>query len=263
MSLVRFDASDNRGPTGQLWHGVVDWVSGMNKMELGQRDFEDFMPFLGWAETSPTDGTVTNAGTQITSLTATPTVDLQTDRFGVINMTEAAGTSESVGLAREIFYDLQNADIVCFECRVDQNADADSPQVFAGFSDVADPDDVFASDVIASGSNQDTIGLRWNADETIDIVAVDDGTLTVLKDDIGVTLERTDAFSRLGLRIEKITATQYRLTPSVNGAIALAGRVTVLATLLPENAMRPVVATTVAATTAPSLDIDWIATGDK
>lgn len=263
MSLIRFDGDDVRGPTAQLWHGVVDWVRGSNATALGQRDFEDFQPFLGYEETSPGTNGLANGGTQITSLAETPTVTVQTDRYGVINMTEGAAANEAVGLAREIYYDLQNADIVVVEARIDQNADANSPQVFLGFFDGTNPDDVFATSAIATGSNQDAIGLLWNADETIDIVAVDDGTKTVLKDNIGVTLERTDAFSKLGLRIEKQTDSLYRLVPCVNSTIARSGIVTVAATSLPENPMRPNITTTVNDTTAPSLDVDWIFTADK
>jgi len=261
--LLRFDGDDVRGPSAQLWNGVVDWVRGSLATALGQRDFEDFAPFLGFTELSASDGAAANAGTQVTSNTASPTVVLQTDRFGIINLTEAAGANETLGLAREIYYDLQNSPVTIIEARLEQLADADSPQMFVGFSDQANPDDVFAAGVINSGNNEDAIGLLWNADETIDIVAVDDGTLTVLKNDIGVTVLRTDGAVRLGLKIEKITSATYRMTPCVNGVVALSGRVNVAATLLPEVPMRPVVATTVAATTAPSFDLDYIFTADK
>jgi hypothetical protein len=236
----------------------------MNKLLLdSQLDFEDFAPFLGASEARTGTDPLPTGGTQITSSTGSPTVSLNSERFGVINITEAAGTDETVGLAREIVYDLQDADIVCFECRVEQLADADDPRVFMGFHDCAAPDDVWGDDVLASGSNEDAIGLRWNEDETIDIVAIDDGTLTVLKDDIGVTVERTDGITRFGFRVEKMTATQYRITPFVNGAVAIDGRINVASTSLPENKMRPVISSSVEANTAPSIDIDWIASGDK
>jgi hypothetical protein len=264
--LIRFDGDDIRGPSADLWHGVVDWIRGSLAASLGQRDFEDFAPFLGWSElqnNGTTDGTATNGGTQITSNTATPTAALQTDRFGIINITEAAASNEAVGLAREIWYDLQASPVTVIEARVEQIADADSPIAFVGFSDAANPDEVFTAGVLDGGSNEDTIGLRWNADETIDIVAVDNGTLTVLKDDIGVTVLRTDGPARLGLRIEKVTSSTYRTTPCVNGVIARSGAVNVAATLLPENPMRPVVAETVSATTAPQIEVDWIYSADK
>jgi hypothetical protein len=237
-------------------------VAGSNASYLGQRDFEDFAPFLGWSEV--TDGTTGGwGGTQITAFDGAPVVALQTDRYGIINLSTAAGTNEVVALARHIYYDLQTADIVVVEARMEAVADTDSPISFVGLTDQALPDDVFQAGVLDGGSNEDTIGLRWNADETIDIVAVDDGTLTVLKDDIGVTLLRTDGLAKLGLRIEKTTATQYRLTPYVNGVVAASGRVNAASTLLPENPMRPVVAMHIGSTTDTEFELDWIASGDK
>jgi len=264
MSLIRFDGDSVRGPSPSIWAGIIDWVRGSLATAIGTSDFEDFAPFLGASETSTTTDPLPTGGTQITSLAATPTVSiLTTERGGVIRVTEGAAADECVGVAREIYYTLGDSPILAVGARIDQNADANDPQAFVGFSDVANPDDVFASGVIAASSNQDTIGLRWNVDETIDIVAVDDGTLTVLKDDIGVTLERTDGFARLELRVEKVTTAVYRLVPAVNGIVARSGIVNVLATLLPENPMRPVVASTVDDTTAPSLDLDWIYSGEK
>jgi hypothetical protein len=263
MSLIRFDDT-TRGPSAALWQGVVDWVRGSLATTLGQRDFEDFAPFLGCAEVSAGADPTANGGTQVTSLAGDPTVTLQTDRFGVINLTEAAAADESVGLAREIFYDIQGSPLTVIEARIDNHADANDPQVFVGFSNKTDPDEVFASGALNEASNAELIGLLWNVDETIDIVAIDDGgTVAVLKDDIGISVERTDGMVKLGLRIEKVTSTTYRLTPCVNGAIARSGAVNVLATLLPEDPMRPVAVTTVDDTTAPNLDVDWIYTADK
>lgn len=249
MSLVRFDSTSDRGPSAQLWAGIVDWVRGSLATALGQRDFADFAPDDGLNDV---DGSSGAAGAIDTA-----------QRFGVFAVTASAGSNAQTGIARPIWYTLQDSPVLVIESRVDQNADADSPQLFVGFSDQANFDDVFASGVVNSGNNEDALGLLWNADETIDIVAVDDGTLTVLKDNIGVTLERTDGFARLGLRAEKITSSTYRLVPSVNGSIARAGIVNVAATSLPENPMRPGVAQTVDTTTPPDFDVDYIYSADK
>ena len=263
MSLIRFDSTSLRGPSAQLWAGIVDWVSGSLATALGQRDFEDFAPFLG----PVLSGSVgREAGTQISSLAGSADVSLNDTRFGSISVAEAAGANEAVGLARDIEYDIQNSDLTVIEARVDVNSDADTPQTFVGFCAEANPDDVFASGVIASGGTEAVIGILWNGDETFDIVACDNansGLLTVLKNDIGVTVVRTDGFVKIGLRIEKVTSTTYRLVPSINGSIARAGIVNVLATLLPEAAMRPTVALTVVANTAPDFDLDYIYTADK
>lgn len=250
MALLRFDSTSDRGPSAQIWAGVVDWVRGSLATALGQRDFEDFAPFN--ADSTDVAGSAGVAGALDT-----------TQRFGVLSVTANAGTDARAAAAREIWYTLQDSPILVFETRIDQNADADDPQVFAGFFDGADFDDVFADGAIADSGNQDAIGLLWNADETIDIVAVDDGTLTVIKDNIGVTVERTDGYVKLGLRIERPTTTTVRLVPCVNGVIARSGITVVASTVVPENPMRPGVATTVAATTAPDVDVDFIYSADK
>lgn len=264
MSLIRFDSTSLRGPSAQLWAGIVDWVSGSLASELGQRDFHDFTPFLG----PILSGAVgQESGTQVSSLAGSADVSKNTTRFGGVSFAEAAGTDESIGVAREVWYDLQAVDLTVYEARVDVNPDANTPQTFFGFCAEANPDDVFASGVIASGGSEAVIGILWNNDETFDIVACDDansGLLTVLKNDIGApATARTDGFVKIGLRIEKVTATTYRLVPSINGKIIRSGITNVLATLLPEAAMRPIVACTVAATTAPDIDIDYIYTADK
>lgn len=250
MSLIRFDGSSIRGPSAQLWAGIVDWPSGSVKSAVKQSDFEDFAPYN--PDTTDVDG---SAG-------AAAAIDT-TQQNGILSLTANAGTNAQIGGGRQIWYTRGDERILCIEARVDQNADANSPQLFVGFFDGANFDDVWASGVIASGSNQDALGLRWNADETIDIVAVDDGTLTVLKDNIGVTLERTDGYAKLGLRCEKITTSTSRLTPVVNGTVYNAGAVNVANTSLPDNPMRPGVATTVAATTPPDIDWDWILSAEK
>lgn len=263
MSLIRFDSSSARGPSAKALHGLTDWVHGsLAVVAGGQFDFEDFSPFLGASETSTTTNPLPTGGTQITSLGGDPTVSIvTTERYGVIKMTEAAASNECVGLAREVWYDLQDSGVTVVGARVQQNADADTPVSFVGLFDGSSPHAVLSSGAVASGSNQDTIGLRWNNDETIDIVSVDDGTLTVLQDNIGVTVERDSGFNNYVLRIEKMTSSTYRLIPFINEVRGTA--VNVAATSLPENPMRPVVAGTVSATTAPELDVDWILNGQK
>ncbi len=264
MSLIRFDSTTDRGPTAQLWAGLVDWVSGSLSTYLGQRDFQDFTPFLG----PILSGAVgQESGTQVASLAGSADVSKNTTRFGGVSFAEAAGTDECVGVAREVWYDIQVSDLTVIEVRVDVNPNANTPQTFVGFCAEANPDDVFASGVIASGGSEAVIGILWNGDETFDIVACDDGNsglLTVIKNDIGApATARTDGFVKIGLRIEKVTATLYRLVPSINGSIVRSGITKVASTVMPEAAMRPTVACTVAATTAPDIDIDYIYSADK
>ncbi len=262
MSLIRFDSTTDRGPTAQLWAGLVDWVSGSLATNLGQRDFEDFAPFLGPVITS--DGR--EAGTHITALDTNPTSAHEGDRFGVVSVTCSAGTDEAVGLARDIFYDIGARDLTVIEARVNIVADANEVISCVGFTDQADPDDVFALGVINSAGTEDFIGIVWNDDETFDIVGVDAGTLTVFKNDIGnVAIDRSDGFAKIGLRIEKVTSTTHRLVPSINGTIVRSGIVNVLSSLLPLAGvdMRPVVANHVDTATQPDFDLDYIYSADK
>ena len=215
-SLLRFAGSTERGPSGALWGGIVDWVSGSMVTDLGARDFDDFAPY--------------NAGNETIAGTAGAAATLVAERDGVIGV-------------------------------VNLLADADSPQMFIGLFDGA-VTAVFSAGALAVSSNQDMLGLRWNADETIDIVANVDGTLTVLKDDIGVTVERTSGFNEMGLRVENHGGESYRLTPVINGQRR--NGVTVDDSAIPESvAMKFTLSSTVAATTNVNFEVDWIYTNDK
>lgn len=250
-SFPNFDTTGKRGLTWALWRDLVE-ATGSSKASLGQDAFIDFQPYLG-----------SDVGIAVSSDGSSPTTTLQTDRFGVINITESAGANECVGIAVQQWFDVQNTDVLVIGARIEQNADANTPLVFVGWHDGTNPDDVFSSGAIANGSNEDTLGLRWNNDETIDIVSVDDGTLTVLKDDIGATVERDSGVNIFELRVEWVSSTQVRLTPAVNNTVYHGGAVTVASTSIPENPMKPTVAGTVASVTAPSLDIDYIRSADK
>lgn len=244
--LIRFDSSDDRSPSASLWQGLVDWIRGSLATALGHRDFDDYVPYSA--------GPLVNA-TGCTMAQVTTTTD------GEVNSTIAAGSNAQTGFARTSYFDLQGSPVTVFEQRVKSVADANSPQTFVGLHSATDADDVFNAGAIKTTG--DGIGLLWNADETIDIVAIDGGTVTVCKNDIGVSLDRGLGYAKLGLRIEKVNSAVYRLTPCVNGSIARAGCVNVAATVLPEGKMRPVVAQTVSATTDPSVSVDWQFTADK
>lgn len=235
----------------------MDWIRGSLATPLGDHDWDDYQPFNAGA-----DGAT--YGVQTVSCTSgTPVVALQTDAGGVINLTHAAGANEAIGVVRNIYYDLQTRPVTCIGARFEQNADADSPIAFVGLTDQAGSA-VLTAGVVYSASNQDTIGLLWNADETIDIVSCVDGTLAVLKNDIGISVERDSGPVRFELRIEVITPTLTRLTPVINGVTQRQGAVSVVtATYIPANPVKPCVATTVAETTPPSIDIDWILSGQN
>jgi len=244
--LLKFDGTATRGPSASLCAGTVDWPKGSAQAQVSQADFDDHVPYHAALYT-------TDPGTS--------EVTLETTRFGVIDVFEAAGSNETAGVQRLNSYILSAVPLTIFGARVKQVADADSPQMFIGLFDGA-VTAVFSAGALAVSSNQDMLGLRWNADETIDIVANVDGTLTVLKDDIGVTVERTSGFNEMGLRVENHGGESYRLTPVINGQRR--NGVTVDDSAIPESvAMKFTLSSTVAATTNVNFEVDWIYTNDK
>lgn len=249
-TLLRFDGDNTgRGVSGGLWTPVADWPAGATPgMYHGTLNVEDFVPYRG------SDVGITLAGSD------TPTLTELAERHGVVRMAGAAAADSEVGVVVNQYVDLSENRPAVVEARVEQNADANSPQMVVGFSDRTG-DTVFASGAVASGTGVDTLALRWNADETIDLVSVvDGGDLNVLRTGIA-TVERTSGFVKLGLRVVKETSSQYSVYCSVNGAVTKVHGLTT--SQIPQNPMKPIVATTVDTTTAPSVDCDWIATFDK
>lgn len=248
MSLVRFDGSSDRGPSPGASHGIVDWVAGSLKTYGGVVDFDDYVPH--------------NTAVYLPDPTTSEVTTKSTERYGVINVFEAAGSNETAGIQRQVYHDLNLQPIFYFGARVKFISDADSPQMFLGLSDTA-VTAVWSAGALAVSSNQDMIGFRWNADETVDFVVNLDGTLTVVVDDIGTDIVRTDGFAKFEFRVEEMTPTQYRVTSFLNGAKMTAGTFNRASTSMPLVPMRPVIAATVAATTDVSFDVDWTMSADK
>jgi hypothetical protein len=217
-------------------------------MGQGTLNVEDFVPYRG------TDVGYAVAGTSGAALTEVAS------RHGVVNIAATAGTNAEVGLVVNRYVDLSDGRPYVVEAYVKQNADANSPQAFVGLSDQAGGG-VYASGALAVGSNQDTLGLRWNVDETIDLVSVVDGAAVQVLKTAVATVARTAGFTKLGIRVIKETSVNYTVYCSVNGVVVKA--LTLTSTQVPQNPMKPVVATTVATSTAPSVDIDWVADYDK
>lgn len=253
MTLIRFDSTSDRGPSAALWKDLVDWVKGSLSTDLGNRDFDDFAPY--------------NSGNEVVAGTAGAAASLVNSRdgvVGVVNLTATAGANAEAGAVRNVVTQLNKVNMAVFEARLVRNDSADAQFTAIGLTDQAGGG-ILASNALATGGSEDFIGYRWNEDGTIDLVAIVAGTLTELVDTVATIVNGSaTGYSKIGLRIEKITSTSYRLMPSINGVALRAKAKNVANTALPETVtLKPAVAIGTDATTAPSLDRDWFMFADK
>lgn len=250
MSLIRFHNAEGRGPSGELWAGVVDWTKGINTLDAGSGYLEDYTPFKGddVGTTSTGDGAV-----------------LQSDaRHGVVNYDEAQGADEVVGFQVEQYVDLDADDfkLFCMEARVKSNDDNDTTETFIGLSDVT-IGSFWGSDNTPDGSS---IGVLWDGDETFDLVSIaSNDTITTLKAAFA-TVARTVGFVKIGVKIENLDGTNYRVTGTVSsgsGTSATTQKGAATTSTIPGAAMKPVVLHTNDNEAAPDMEVDWYAYVDK
>src|SRR5688572_30112224 len=243
-TLIHFDVTDPRAPSPTLCIGIPEWQDGAVAAQAGiLADFDDYVLY--------NSGNITQEPSEVTHASNVAV----SNALGVITVFEAAGSNEDANINRNVWVKPSEWDDVVFGARVHLVSDADSPQLFVMLTDTA-AGSLLSSGALAVSSNQDGIGLRWNADETVDIVKVLDGAaVAVLVDDIGCDIERTDGFIEFGLKIKNLGGESYRLTPVIDGA-EFTG-VNVDDGAFPEVAMQLAVAATVAATTDVDFDVDW------
>lgn len=251
--LIRFDGSSIRGPSASLFHGLVDWVRGSLAAALGNGDWDDFSPH--------------NAGNETIAGTTGAAASLNNDRDGVVgevNLTADAGANAEAAAIRNVVTQLNKITVCAFEVRAVRNDSADTQFTAIGLTDQTGAN-VLASNALAVGGGQDFVGIEWVDDGDMSIVAVVNGTRTVLKADFAtVAMGSATGYTEVGMRIEKVTSATYRLTPCVNGVIIRSGAVSVDTASLPTTvALRPVVVIGTSANTAPSLDRDWTLFIDK
>jgi len=243
MSLIRFDTNSDRGPSGALWGRLVDWVRGTLAVQGGALDGTDYFPYNAGDLTLSAD----------TGFAATPLAV----PFGVVSFTADAGTYPGAGYVRNCYIDLTDIREVCTEARFHRTLGATGTESsFLGFSDQLAAAVYDASGGLDGGSGEDTLGLLWNNDGTVDLVSVvDSAAMVVLYNDVatGVT-GGVGVFHEFGVRIRKDTATKYTIFASVDGIVR---KVHVASTAIPQNAMRPVLVTTISATDAPVMGVDW------
>lgn len=248
MTLVRFEGTTDRGPSGTLWNSIVDWVRGTLRIEAGAIDCEDFTPY--------------NAGNLTLSADSGSAATVNAVQFGVVSFAATAGTYAGAGYVRNFYVDLTNIRQVCTEAYLSRTPGATGTESsFIGFSDQLAGAVYDSSGGLDGGSGEDTLGLLWNDDGTVDLVTViNSATMVVLINDVATGITSAAAtFHKFGLRIKKETSTKYTLFASVNGVVK---KVSVASTAIPQVAMRPVVVTVVSATDAPVVDVDWHITID-
>lgn len=254
MTLVRFEGNSDRGPSGALWNNIVDWTKGTLAIAGGVVDVDDFAPYNGPAATA--DG---QSGGTLLSADSGSAATVSAVPFGFVSFAASAGTYAVAGYARAFYIDLTSIQQVCREVKFSRTAGGTGTEwSLIGFSDQAPESVITTSGALDSGSNEDTLGLRWNNDLTVDLVACVDGTETILATAIASAVSNADSH-KFGLRIKKETSTKYTIFSSVDGVVTTTH---VASTAIPQNAMRPVAVTTISATDAPIIVVDWDATID-
>jgi hypothetical protein len=243
-TLIRFETTDERGPSGKLWGNLVDWVKGTLKVDGGVSYVQDF---------DPAPLAITHADTTM-SADSGAAAALQAEPMGVVEYTasQAADAVSGFQVNSYVDFDATGFREAVIEVCVESVADNAANEMFVGWSDEA-LDGFYGTDNTPDGSS---LGLRWNTDETVDLVSIaSNDTVTVLKAEVATGIERTDGRAKLGVRIRKETATRYSVIASVNGVTTK-----VSTTTIPGAAMFPTVAMTNDNGATPAFDIDWIAT---
>jgi hypothetical protein len=241
MTLIRFEGTSDRGPSGTLWNSLVDWVTGTLHVAGCAFSGTDFFPY------NAGDITLSAAGSSAATVSAVP--------FGVVSFAAAAGTYPGAGYVINEYVDLTSIRQVCVEARLSRTAGATGAEItFIGFSDQLS-DAVFdASGGLDGGSGEDTLGLLWNDDLTVDLVSViNSATTVVLIHEVATAISNT-GFHKFGLRIQQHSSTKYTIYASVDGAVK---KVNVTSSQITQAAMRPVVVTVISATDAPEMAVDW------
>lgn len=242
MTLIRFDNAAGRGLSGRLWGGLAEWLKGGSVLDQFSGGVEDFAPYLGDAVGMTIDGTAA----------------VQTDEpHGVVKFSETQGADECAG-----FYVDENVDLdddfveFCLEARLKSNDDDSTTQTFVGLSDVT-IGSFFGSDNTPDGSS---LGVRWNGDETLDLVSIaSDDTITVI-DDAFATVERTVGFVKIGLHVTNLDGTNYRVVGTVASGSGTSAKVQIgqgTTSTIPTAVMKPIIIHTNDNQSAVDMEVDW------
>lgn len=245
-SPLRFEGNNDRGPTAELWAGVADWVN----LPMGAADaaiiFEDFHPFLG-----------TDVGIAIGADTGAALAD-NGEPYGVLDSTADIAADAVAGYLINAWVDLDASTFTKagMEAKFNLVDDNASTQAFIGFTDEA-IDGFFGTDNTPDGSS---FGLRWNGDETVDLVSIaSDDTITVVIDSIA-TVERTVGEVKMGFTIEAQGGGNYLCRAVIARTVSDTYTVTrkeATTSTVPGAAMKPAVIHTNDNEAAPNAEIDW------
>ena len=241
--MIRVDVTGGRGPSGALWTNLVDWVTGTLAVEGGSGGVQDFAPY----PLAAADDDITLSGDSGSAIA------LQAEPNGVVELTasQAADAVSGFQVNAYVDFDATGFKEACFEVDVESVADAAANEMFIGWTDEA-LDGFYGTDNTPDGS---ALGLRWNTDETVDLVSIaSDDTVTVLKAEVATGIVRDGGHHQFGVRCRKETATQFTVIGSVNGVTKK-----VVTTTIPGAAMFPTCAMTNDNGAAPSFDCDWYA----
>lgn len=252
MSLIRFNSTPDRGPSGELWLGIVDWTKGSESLDLFASRIEDFFPYLGDAVGIALSGDSGSAATA------------QSVQFGVVEFTATQAADAVAGYQVQLSTDLDADTFRRFgmEVRFKVVDDNSTTQTFIGLTDEA-LDGFFGTDNTPDGSS---LGLRWNSDETVDLVSISSSdTITVLIDTIA-TVERTVGWVKFGFTVEKQNDTEFLLIANLSRTESGTLKTTTkraTTTTIPGAAMKPSVIHTNDNQAAPKIQVDWDIVYDK
>lgn len=246
MSLIRFESVNDRGIPGELWSSIADWVGDTHELGLAAVDQDDFHPYLGDDVGIALSGDAGSAAA------------VQTVPFGVVQFTATQAADAVAGFNVDEYVDLDDSTFqkCAFAVRFKVIDDNDSSQTFIGLTDEA-LDGFFGADNTPDGS---AFGLRWNGDETVDLVSIaSDDTITVVIDAIA-TVARTTGWQRWGFTIENLDGTNYKcvavLAREESSELVVSTKSATTATI-PGAAMYPAVIQTNDNEAAPTIQVDW------
>lgn len=245
--LIRFASVNDRGIPGELWAEIADWVSGAEELALAAQYKEDFHPYLG-----------DDVGIALSGDTGSAAA-IQAVPFGVVQFTATQAADAVAGFDVDLYVDFDHATFKKFAmaARFKVVDDNDTSQTLIGVYDDA-LDGLFGTDNTPDGS---AFALRWNGDETVDLVSIaSDDTITVVIDTIA-TIARTTGWQRWGFVIENVDGTTYKckavLAREVSDELVVTTKAATTTTI-PGAAMQPVVAQTNDNEAAPVIQVDYV-----
>lgn len=232
-SLRLTQESNTRAPSTAVFSAAADWNNPSISPDTFVKDYTDYIDLpTGTAVSAGSTGHAVAHGTEVT---------------GNIVSSADPGSNANVVVTRQAnVHPRLNREII-HEAIVTLISDDDARQQFVGLSE--------AAAVFASGDLHTTVklGFHVRTDGRVDFVS---GTDTILKQGVADLAASRNEPHKFGFRITRLDSTRSQLVLAVDGKFSHANVVTVLTSALPNSVLKPSVASTVDATTAPSSSID-------